>query len=435
MEEKYFKNVLDLTATELAKIYNAEPDCEYPPPIPRFDKTGMVMNLLSLNKDLLADTDKKYFFKKTGKEVEYLSDYSGDDCQQRFARADHKIDPEKIKKALMLSDIDSVLKRIKEEETDDGPKQQTTTGGTQTSDKQPDPKVNRADSKSARPGPEPTQAGSTSSHESNRSRNTLSSSMRIKSPKYDSSLPISAWIRNMEIYGRASSLNDQELITTALSSLLSEEEGSHVISSLTDVELQNWQLFKNKLEDVLGHTRDHWKFLYENYQRGSDSFGVAMSKLTSYYRQGYEISELRKHDQELLIERFCKCQDDRMRELLLREKANLNVSTIVKRANELERSLPQRENLFAISAPAENEKIAKQLVTLTEEIQRLKISNSSNEKKPTLQKKRAKIDLDKAAGYCIKFTQGKMCRYGDACKYLHASDPPKSVVDYAKSLL
>jgi hypothetical protein len=176
----------------------------------------------------------------------------------------------------------------------------------------------------------------------------------MKSPKYDSSLPISAWIRNMEIYGRASSLNDQELITTALSSLLSEKEGTHVIPSLTDFELQNWQLFKNKLVDVLCHTRDHWKFLYENYQRGSDSFEVAMSKLTSYYCQGYEISELRKHDQELLIERFCKCQDDRMRELLMREKAILNVSTIVRRANEIERSLPQRKNLFAISASIES---------------------------------------------------------------------------------
>jgi hypothetical protein len=126
----------------------------------------MVMNLLSLNKDVLVDTDKKYVFKKTGKEVKYIPDYSGDDCQQRFARADHKIDPEKIKEALMLSDIDSVLKKIKEEETDDEPKQQTTNDGTQTSDEQPGPKVNRPDSKSAHPGPEPTQAGSSQSHAS-----------------------------------------------------------------------------------------------------------------------------------------------------------------------------------------------------------------------------------------------------------------------------
>ena len=335
----------------------------------------------------------------------------------------------------MLSDLHSLLKTIKEEETDDEPKQQTTTGESQTFGEQPGQGATQPDSKSTRPGPETSKAGSTPVHESIRNRNSMPSSVRIKSPKYDSSLPISAWIRNMEIYGRASSLNDEELITTALSSLLSEEEGSHVISSLTDTELKKWSLFKKKLEDVLGHTRDHWKHLYENYSRGADSFGVAMAKLTSYYRQGYEIMELRKHDQELLIERFCKCQDDRMRELLLREKANLNVSTIVKRANELERSIPKRENLFAISAPAENDNIAKQLASLTAEIQKMKINNSSKEKKSQQNKKRPKLDLDKAAGYCIKFTQGKPCRYGDNCKYMHASDPPKSVVDYAKSLL
>ena len=124
MVEHYFKNVLDLNATELAQIYNAHQQAEYPLPIPRFDKTGMVMNLLALNKDLLIDTEKKYFFEKNGKEVKYVPDYSGDECPQKFARADHKIDPEKIKKAVMLSDLDSLLKTIKEEETDDEPKQQ-----------------------------------------------------------------------------------------------------------------------------------------------------------------------------------------------------------------------------------------------------------------------------------------------------------------------
>ena len=63
-EETYIKNVPDINATELAAEYNAELQCEYPPPIPRFDKTFMVMNLFSLSKDLVVDTDKKYFIKK-----------------------------------------------------------------------------------------------------------------------------------------------------------------------------------------------------------------------------------------------------------------------------------------------------------------------------------------------------------------------------------
>ena len=56
----------------------------------------------------------------------------------------------------------------------------------------------------------------------------------------------------MEIYGKISSLDDESLITVALSSLLSEEEGSHIIESLTNDELCKWTLFKHKLLDTLG---------------------------------------------------------------------------------------------------------------------------------------------------------------------------------------
>ena len=265
-----------------------------------------------------------------------------------------------------------------------------------------------------------------------------SSKARIKTPKYDTCLPISAWIRNMEIYGRVTSLNDEELITCALSALLAEEQGSHIIASLTDTELQEWDAFKAKLEDVLGFSRDHWKYLFEKYQRGSDSFGVAMAKLTSYYRQGYNIKDLREHDEELLIEKFCSAQDDRLRELLLRDKASLNVSSIVKRANELERSIPKREINFAAVTRPESDPIHKQIKELMEEFKKFKADQDhQNRKSKPNGKKKSKIDLDKAQGYCLKYTNTGQCKFGNSCKYQHApqQEVPSQVRDYAKSLL
>ena len=55
--------------------------------------------------------------------------------------------------------------------------------------------------------------------------------------------------------------------------------------------------------------------------------------------------------------------------------------------------------------------------------------------KPKDNRKKSKIDLDRAQGYCIKYTNSKDCRYGSDCKYIHSNEVPKSVADYAKSLL
>ena len=68
-EEIYFKYNVDLTAKELMLIYDKNAACEYPMPIPRFDKTGIVMNLVSIQPDFLDLTQKKYVFRKTAQQL------------------------------------------------------------------------------------------------------------------------------------------------------------------------------------------------------------------------------------------------------------------------------------------------------------------------------------------------------------------------------
>lgn len=455
----YFKRTADLSKRELLSIYDSFDEKEYPVHYPITDKKSVVLNILRLNPDFF-ENDPKFIFRinDTGA-IEYLKD-STDDCEnQRFSRSHHKINLEKILSLAEArsmeeiianeSDFDTEIETESDSDSDSSADSEDSANVT-VKPKTPRPqrqhiKKEKPETKPKaeqkhRPGPKPSTRDTRKS--SRRTGETTipaqqfsSSKARVKTPKYDSSLPISAWLRNMEIYGRVTTLSDEELITCALSALLAEEQGSHIISSLTDAELQEWCSFKAKLEDVLGFSRDHWKHLYENYQRGSDSFGVAMAKLTSYYRQGYNIKELRAHDNELLVEKFCAAQDDRLRELLLRDKANLDVSSIVKRANELERSIPKREVNFAtIASQPETETMAKQIQKLMEEFSKLKTDLEAKKSKAN-GKKKSKIDLDKAQGYCIKYTNTGSCKFGSDCKYLHSKDAPKSVLDYAKSLL
>jgi hypothetical protein len=453
MEDTYYKTFEDLNRRELVALYDHQPAKTYPPKYPITDKSSLVINILALNEDFFP-TGRKFFFKSsidTGF-IEYLHDYdtNGQDVDQKFAKEHHKMDIVMIKAGLEATSMQELLTTMKFEpetdneslpdldiSTDDDVDPNATVINNEQKPK-PNLKQERAEAKTKnRQQATRGQTKSTFAEPRSKVKRVKISNARLKCPKYDLDLDISAWLRNLEIYGRVSRLDDEQLIQTALSSMLGESEGSHIISSLEDSELRSWPEFKAKLEDVLGNTRDHWKFQFENYQRGSDSFGVAMAKLTSYYKQGYGIKELRQNDEELLIERFCVCQDDKMRELLLREKANLNVSTIAKRANELYRSLPRRENLFAISTTSETSDLLQQIKDLKEEFEKLKTENSQSQKKfkPKDNRKKSKIDLDRAQGYCIKYTNSKDCRYGSDCKYIHSNEVPKSVADYAKSLL
>ena len=364
MSETYFKKTEDLSKRELLLIYDSFETKEYPVHYPAVDKKSCVLNILRL-KDDYFENDPKFVFREldTG-EVEFLKSY-GEPCDnQRFSKPHHKLSIEKIlsiAEAKTLEEIIATQSDIDQSDVRVGSDTQSDTSDSQASaditikpntrakreNIKPEPKV-KSEPKQSKKKQAKTRYGG-QKRESTREdlRKFGSNKARVKTPKYDSNLPIGAWIRNMEIYGRISALNDEELITCALSSLLSEEQGSHIIASLNDNELKEWTAFKEKLKDVLGFSRDHSKHLYENIQRGSDSFGVAMAKLQSYYRQGYNIKTLRAQDNVLLFEKFCAAQDDRLRELLLREKASLNVNTICKRANELERSFKRRELNFA----------------------------------------------------------------------------------------
>ena len=70
-EEIYYKKVVDLSTKEMMLIYDRHQDCQYLMPIPRFDKTGIVMNMANIEPNFLLDHQKKYFFRKIGKDHKY----------------------------------------------------------------------------------------------------------------------------------------------------------------------------------------------------------------------------------------------------------------------------------------------------------------------------------------------------------------------------
>jgi hypothetical protein len=112
-------------------IYDRHADSQYPMPIPRFDKSGIVMNLSSIQPDFLLNLKKKFFFRKTGTHLKYDPIYQVD-CEQKKVRTDHVLNIEKTNELIELNNLNGILAKTKKESDKDSNKAQSSTSTTHT---------------------------------------------------------------------------------------------------------------------------------------------------------------------------------------------------------------------------------------------------------------------------------------------------------------
>jgi hypothetical protein len=203
--EIYFKKVVDLTSKEIMLIYDKHQDCAYPLSIPRYDKTGIVMNLVSIEPNFLLNLEKKYFFRKTVKDLKYDPDFTGEGTE-KTARADHVMDIDKINKLIMLNNLNSVLAQIKDESEEGKTGNQGSTSSTQTGPA-PGPGNDQTHGKKTDSPPESSQRPAPGSHANTAPRSksaqnptTSSGKLKMKTPRFDYQLPIENWLSAMELY-------------------------------------------------------------------------------------------------------------------------------------------------------------------------------------------------------------------------------------------
>jgi len=307
--EIYFKYVADLSRNELLKIYDSIPEKVYPCRIPVTDKKSLVLNILEFDENFVSH-DKKYHFEKSsdGNFLTYLPNHN-DPCDQKFAKSHHKINGEQIQAAKKTENLSALMASLSCDESDSDSLPGLFAGSSDSSSESDDaektilPKTPKQEPKAKakkmkKEGAENTQKPTRTKKPSRTKIPTPMapvsqvSKLRVKPPRYDATIPIPSWLKNLEIYAHCSKLNDNEIITVALTSLLNESEGSHVIQSLEAEDLNDWSRFKTRLLSMLGKTNDFYKNQFRNYSRGSDSFGMCLSKLISLYKQGYDINPL-----------------------------------------------------------------------------------------------------------------------------------------------
>ena len=448
--EIYFKNVADLSRDELLKIYDSLPEKEYPCRIPVTDKKSLVLNILEFDENFVSH-DKKYVFQKSsdGNFLTYLPNHDGS-CEQKFSKPHHKINGEQILAAKKAENLSALMASLSCDESDsDGlPGLQLSDTSSESGDDANATIIHKTPKQKSRQKAENIKREEQESKPKMKKSKKATftkiptpmppisqvSKLRVKPPKYDATIPIPSWLKNLEIYAHCSKLDDNEIITVALTSLLNESEGSHVIQSLEPEDLNDWSRFKIRLITMLGKTNDFYKNEFKNYSRGSDSFGMCLSKLISLYKQGYDQKYLGHNDKMLIIERFCESQNSKIRELLMREKSTLTIENIATRAGEIEAAIPQRDLNFNISAQEKDDSMRE----LTFQIKQMLKTNAETHKSSNSRKSRTgdrrKIDTSKLQGHCLSYQKRKKCRYNKSCKYLHSDNAPKEVIDYVKSI-
>ena len=440
----YYKHVEDLNKGELLVIYDNLEGKTYPPKIPISDKESICHNILALDKDFFVK-NRKFVFEKSadGQFVRYFPQYQ-EDCQnQKFAQARYKIDTEKILASRNVENLDALITSLKIENesvsgselSNDSPADSADETVIQDGQEAPKPRKQKVKTEKTEPKDVPRFQNDRkfASHIPNKQfepKISRSSNLKVKPPRYDASIPIPAWLKNLEIYARCSNLSSSEIITVALTSLLNESEGSHIIQSLESEDMKDWGRFKDRLTCMLGKNTDFYKSEFKQYQRGSDSFGMAVSKLISLYKQGYDLTNLSENDRSIIIERFCESQNNKMKELLMREKSQLTLENIAKRAAEIEASIPKKEINFSIQAEDDEKARFRELVNKL--YQKLDQSQSKHPKPGSKRSKRPKIDIEKLKGHCFSYTKYNRCKFAENCKYIHSDKVPADVLDYVK---
>ena len=261
--------------------------------------------------------------------------------------------------------------------------------------------------------------------------------------KYDSSLGVEAFIRSVEAYTSANSIHDDlRKIAIAKSALNASEEGISMQDALQPHEEQSWTLFKACLIKTLGNSVEYYQDCFDNFKRGSERIGIAFNKIIQAYRRGYleENRGLDPRDERMITKKFIRSFSNPLRNILLIEEDRLTFSTVVSRAQHLERineSSSTALNVISTEAPLVTPQAApsapavpssSQSDMLLELINVIKAQGETTQKaiagisegtKKTSKKSDPKYFelVKKSQGNCIRFARGK-CDVAK-CPYKH----------------
>jgi hypothetical protein len=434
--DMYFKYFEDLSFRELLSIYDSLVDRVYPAPYPLTDKKSIVLAIVKVESGYFDDKPK-FFFEKDEVGAVKLLPFTTDCDEQKFAKSNHKINLTKILSVLTADSMATLIATVSDIDDSD----MTTDVSSDESDENTQhdetikPKVKMEDKKPSKSKiPIFTKNKRSASNPRKKSKigekapvpKTKKTSGALKPAKYDSSLPIDSFLAQMEGYQQCSNLDETDLIKITLAQMMNDETGISIRRALKPAEMTNWEDFRTKLTQILGRSKEWFRHQLRTYQRGSETCGVALAKITDWFMQAYDRTMLSESERDMVIEFFINSMDNRLKQLLNREKSSLTYDNVASRAAELERSMTSIQPQDSVFSSIDKSFLEDQINMLRSEMKSAMTSGSQKKKEEKNPRKR--VDVKKMSGHCISYSKNKKCRFGSDCKYIHSDAPPSEVM-------
>ena len=165
--------------------------------------------------------------------------------------------------------------------------------------------------------------------------------------KYDESRGIEQFLSLVESFCEANDITiDAVKVKLALAALCASEHGLVLKESLVGEETQVWDLFKNKLIAILGRDHEFYFNMFKNFKRGSISPGLALARISSYYRKSFPITRenLNTDDKNRIFRAFVESLEQPVQGMIKAEEYRLNLDNVAIRVQQLERAYFLKQN-------------------------------------------------------------------------------------------
>ena len=287
--------------------------------------------------------------------------------------------------------------------------------------------------------------------------------------EYDEARGIEEFLANIETYERSYNVVEkQEWVKDAILVLSSHKKGMMIKESLSQQEMSNWSLFKEKLISLLGRSRDHYIDQYRKFRREKgESCGMAFARLVFMYKMAFKARDLplTESDETQIKSTFISSLEKPLKGIVKSEAHLLSFNQIARRTQELEEAhdlspeiIRHDADIYAINAvtalhtPESRDPMLQMIKDMQRqmqmaeqrqmdfqrqqaEIQRQMVEMVRSMRSPMPAYDNApprrkgflsRLDMGKLDGFCAYFIKFGNCKRAD-CKYKHTSPVPESI--------
>ena len=254
--------------------------------------------------------------------------------------------------------------------------------------------------------------------------------------KYEPDDEIERFLSCVESYCRANNLDSESnQISITITCLNQTDEGALAVNILTEDDKCSWNVFKEKLIQILGHNPDHYKNQFKTFKRNSMRLGLALSTLTQYFKRGWGISgrELSPIEEDMIKDRFISSLDMPLRVMLKAEANKLTLRTILSRSSELEICFASDKShslVNSIESPQNCNEILDALKT--SHMQMMEMMKSYKEDKSKRKRPNPEV-FKKLNGLCSFYVKGNDCPKS-SCRYRHSGEITEEQKEIVKNL-